>query len=180
MYRDRSGVDVLLAPPRIEMAEMITPRDIERLLSIMRKIYNVVIIDTATTVDDTVLAYLDNSDAVIQVVTNEWASLQRARAMGETLAAINFHADRVRYLVNRADSSGGLERGAVAQQLGRQPDFTVGSDGVLVVDANNRGQPFTVLGPDAPISRDVARIAAALTRAMEPTPTRHAGAAPAQ
>ena len=62
MYRDSSGVEVLLAPPRIEMAEMVTPRDIERLLSLMRKIYNVVIIDTATTVDDTVLAYLDNSD----------------------------------------------------------------------------------------------------------------------
>ena len=52
IYHDQSGVDVLLAPPRIEMAEMITPRDIERLVSLMRKIYNVVIIDTATNVDD--------------------------------------------------------------------------------------------------------------------------------
>ena len=180
MYRDRSGVEVLLAPPRIEMAEMIQPRDIERLLSLMRKIYNVVIIDTATTVDDTVLAYLDSSDAIVQVVTNEWASLQRARAMAETLAAINFQADRVQYLVNRADSSGGLSRDEVTQQIGRPPDFAVVSDGKLVLDANNRGQPFTVLGPEAPITRDVGRIAASLTQTMEPTPTRHANAAAAE
>ena len=80
MYRDKSGVEVLFAPPRIEMAEMVTPRDIERLLSLMRKIYNVVIIDTPTTVDDTVLAYIDNSDSIVQIVTNEWTSLQRATA----------------------------------------------------------------------------------------------------
>ena len=175
MYRDGSGVEVLLAPPRIEMAEMVTPRDIERLLSMMRKIYNIVIIDTATTVDDTVLAYLDNSDGVVQIVTYEWTSLQRARAMADTLAAINFPADRIRYLVNRVDSPGGLPRDAVAQTLGRQADFGVVSDGVLVLDANNRGKPFMTLAPDAPIARDVAKVAADLTRTLEPTKVDLAG-----
>jgi Flp pilus assembly CpaE family ATPase len=169
MYRDASGVEVLLAPPRIEMAEMVTPRDIERMLSLMRKVYNVVIIDTATTVDDTVLSYIDNSDSIVQVVTYEWTALQRARAMAETLAAISFPADRVRYLVNRADSTGGMPREAVVQALGRQADFGVVSDGVLVLDSNNRGQPFIKLAPDAPISRDIGNVALELTRTMEPS-----------
>ena len=176
MYRDKSGVEVLFAPPRIEMAEMVTPRDIERLLSLMRKIYNVVIIDTATTVDDTMLAYLDNSDGVVQIVTNEWTSLRRARAMTETLGSISFSSDRVRYLMNRADSTGGLPRDAVAQALGRQADFGVVSDGVLVLEANNKGLSFMTLAPDAPITRNVALIAAELTRTMEPTPLHQAQA----
>ena len=176
MHRDQSGVEVLFAPPRIEMAEMIMPRDIERLLSIMRKIYNVVIIDTATTVDDTLLAYLDNSDSLVQVVTYEWTSLQRARAMADTLAAINSPQNQIRYLVNRSDSTGGLPRDAIAQALGRAPDFGVVSDGVLVLDANNRAMPFVALAPEAPISRDVARIGAELTKAMDPTPRRAASA----
>ena len=167
---------MLFAPPRIEMAEIVTPRDIERLLSIMRKIYNVVIIDTATTVDDTLLAYIDNSDALVQVVTYEWTSLQRARAMADTLAAINYPHNQIRYLVNRSDSTGGLPRDAITQALGRAPDFGVVSDGVLVLEANNRAMPFVSLAPEAPISRDVARIAAELTRAMEPTPRRAASA----
>lgn len=176
MYRDHSGVEVLFAPPRIEMAEMITPRDIERLLSIMRKIYNVVIIDTATTVDDTLLAYLDNSDSLVQVVTYEWTSLQRARAMADTLAAINYPHNQIRYLVNRSDSTGGLPRDAITQALGRAPDFGVVSDGVLVLEANNRAMPFVALAPEAPISRDVGRISAELTKAMDPTPRRAASA----
>lgn len=179
MYRDQSGVEVLFAPPRIEMAEMVTPRDIERTLSLMRKVYNVVIIDTATTVDDTVLSYLDNSDGVVQIVTHEWTSLARTRSMAETLNAINFPADRIWYLMNRADSTGGMPREAVAQTLGRHADFGVVSDGVLVLDANNRGQPFTRLAPDAPIVRDIAKVAGELTRAMEPDKPRHAALATA-
>ncbi|MEA2676210.1 MAG: pilus assembly protein CpaE [Chloroflexota bacterium] len=167
MYRDKSGVEVLLAPPRIELAEMVTVRDLERLISLMRKIYNVVIIDTATTVDDTLLAYLDASDELIQVLTYEWPALQRTRAMTDTLAAINYPQARVRYLANRADSTGGLSRDDIVKVLGRPPDFEVVSDGKLVLDANNRGEPFTTINPKAKISGDVASIAKALVRSMQ-------------
>lgn len=166
MYRDKSGVEVLFAPPRIELAEMVTVRDLERLISLMRKLYNVVLIDTATTVDDTLLAYLDASDELIQVFSYEWPALRRTRAMTDTLAAINYPASRVRYLVNRADSKGGLSRDDVTKMLGRQPDFEVVSDGVVVLEANNRGESFMTLNPKAKVSGDVESIAKALGRSM--------------
>jgi Flp pilus assembly CpaE family ATPase len=166
MYRDKSGVEVLFAPPRIELAEMVTARDLERLIALMRKVYNVVMIDTATAVDDTLLAYLDASDELIQVLTYEWPSLQRARAMADTLSAINYSDARIRYLVNRADSKGGLSRDDVTKVLGRRPDFEVVSDGILVLEANNRGEPFIHLGPKAKVTGDVNSIATTLVRSM--------------
>ena len=166
MYRDKSGVEVLLAPPRIELAEMITVRDLEALVSLMRKVYNVILIDTATNVDDMVLAYIDAADEVIQVVDYEWSALHRARAMAETLKAINYDASRVRYLVNRADSKGGLPRDAMKDALGRAPDFEVVSDGPLVLEANNRGEAFINLGQKAQITHDIESIAAALVHSM--------------
>lgn len=163
VYRDRSGVDVLLAPPRIEMAEMITGRDLERLMSLMRKMYNVVIIDTASAVDDALLAFLDASDLMIQVVSYESTALQQASAMATTLDAIGYPREKVRYLVNRADSTGGMPRDAIKQRFGRQADYEVVSDGRLVVESNNRGEPFVMLAPDAPVSRDIHKIAQQLT-----------------
>jgi pilus assembly protein CpaE len=164
MYHDKSGVDVLFAPPRIELAEMITPRDLQTVVSLMRKVYNVVMIDTTTNVDDNLLAFLDVSDELIQVLTYEWTSLHRARAMADTLGAINYPSNRVRYLVNRADSTGGLSPDALVQALGRKADFEVVSDGILVLEANNRGMPFIALGPQAQITMDIARIADELVR----------------
>jgi pilus assembly protein CpaE len=163
IYRDRSGVHVLLAPPRIEMSEMILARDLDKLISLMRRLYNVVIIDTASTVDDILLAFLDASDELIQVVTYEHPALLQARQLTATLLAAGFPAQKLRYLVNRADSTGGMPKGALQEQLGRTADFEVVSDGLLVVEANNRGEPFVTLGPDAAITRDVRRVAERLT-----------------
>ena len=163
VYRDKSGVHVLFAPPRIEMAEMVLARDLEKLLSLLRRLYNVVIIDTSSTVDDILLAFLDASDGLIQVLTYESAALHQAQQLSATLTAAGYPEAKMRYLVNRSDSTGGLPRGAIEEQIGRKPDYEVVSDGLLVVEANNRGEPFIKLGPDAPITRDVARIAKQLT-----------------
>ena len=56
LWRDPSGIDILLAPPRVEMAEMVTTRDLEKALSLLKRVYNIVIIDTPTTLNDAVLA----------------------------------------------------------------------------------------------------------------------------
>ena len=52
VWRDPSGIDILLAPPRMEMAEMVTVRDMDKTLSLLKRVYNVVIIDTPTLVND--------------------------------------------------------------------------------------------------------------------------------
>ena len=41
LWRDPSGIDILLAPPRVEMAEMVTVRDLEKTLSLLRRVYEV-------------------------------------------------------------------------------------------------------------------------------------------
>ena len=46
---------------------MITTRDMERLLSLHAQVYNIVIIDTPTILNDTVLAFLDASDAILHL-----------------------------------------------------------------------------------------------------------------
>jgi Flp pilus assembly CpaE family ATPase len=82
--------------------------------------------------------------------------------MAETFHAIGYPPHKLRYLLNRADSSGGLGPEVIVRELGREPDFTVVSDGRLVVEANNQGLPFVLADPNAAISRDIARIAASL------------------
>src|SRR5919109_970872 len=46
LWRDPSGIDILLAPPRIEMAEMVTVRDVDKVLSLLRRCYDPSVICT--------------------------------------------------------------------------------------------------------------------------------------
>ena len=174
VWRDPSGIDILLAPPRIEMAEMVTVRDMEKTLSLLKRVYNVVVIDTPTVVTDMVLAYFDASDVIIGLVTADWTAVRNSRLMAQTFDAIGYPMERVCYVLNRAGAPGGIDPRVVVEQLGRIPDFTLPSDGRLVVDANNQGVPFVLVEPRAQVSLDVVRIATALT--SRPMPAASAAA----
>ena len=48
---------------------MVTARDVEKVISLLRRIYNVVIIDSPPAITDTTLAFLDDADSILSVVT---------------------------------------------------------------------------------------------------------------
>jgi pilus assembly protein CpaE len=171
-WRDKSGLDVFLAPPRPEMADMISPQDLAKLLAMLRRVYNVVIVDTPAAVNDATLAAFDAADGIVVVLAYEQATLRQTRAMAATLDEAGYR-DKLRYLLNRSDSTGGLSPDAVASHVGRGPDFTVVSDGRTVLEANNRGEAFVLSVPDAPVSQDVKHVAAALTSGQPATVATH-------
>ena len=159
LWRDPSGIDILLAPPRIEMAEMLTARDIEKILSLLRRVYSAIVIDMSCQLNDINLAFLDASDMIIEIVTYDSTTIHSTIAIADTFRAIGYPASKVRYLVNRADSSGGIDPAELSRALGRVPEHKVVSDGRLVVQSNNEGVPFVLANPAAQISQDLARTA---------------------
>ena len=83
----------------------------------------------------------------------------------DTFRSIGYPATKVQYLVNRADSPGGISPDDLQRALGRVPEHRLVSDGQLVVRSNNEGVPFILANPGAPVSQDIARIASALMSA---------------
>ncbi len=165
---EQSGLDVLLAPPRVEMAEMVSPRDVDKVISVLRRLYDLIIVDVGVTLDELNLAFLDQADTILQIVVQEHATLRNTSAVGETFGKIGYPPEKVRFLVNRAEK-GGPESRDLATAIGREPDHSVGSDWMLVVGANNRGVPFVLSDPDAAVSKDVMKVARELLALRERT-----------
>jgi pilus assembly protein CpaE len=165
LWRDPSGIDILLAPPRIEMAEMLTARDVEKTLSLLRRVYSAIVIDMSSHLNDINLAFLDAADAIIEIVTYDSTTIHNTVAMADTFRSIGYPASKVRYLVNRADSPGGIDPIDLERALGRVPEHRVVSDGMLVVQSNNEGVPFVLASPDAAITNDVMRVAGEILNA---------------
>ena len=165
LWRDPSGIDILLAPPRIEMAEMVTVRDVDKVLSLLRRIYGAIVIDLTSHLNDVSLSFLDTSDVILEVVTYDSTTIHNTIAMADTFRAIGYPAAKVRYIVNRADSAGGIDPLDLERALGRVPEHRVVSDGMLVVQSNNEGVPFVLASPDAAISKDLMRVAGELINA---------------
>ena len=165
LWRDPSGIDILLAPPRVEMAEMVTTRDVDKILSLLRRVYGAIVIDMSSALNDINLSFLDLSDTIVEIVTYDSTTIHNTIAVADAFRMIGYPASKVRYLVNRADSPGGIEPSDLERALGRVPEHRVVSDGMLVVQSNNEGVPFVLANPVAPISQDLQRVAADLLAA---------------
>lgn len=159
LWKDPSGIDVLLAPPRIEMSEMVTVRDIEKAISIIRQVYEVIVVDTRASLSDDVLAFLDGSDLILEVLAYDSMAIRALAMADDAFNTIGYAPSKLETVLNRSDSTGGFSKADVEEALNRKIDHEVVSDGKLVIAANNEGVPFVLANPDAPVSQGVRAMA---------------------
>ncbi len=157
-----AGVRVLLAPPSPEMAELITPLGAKRIIEALRVEHDLVIVDCMSSFNDTTLAILDLADTVLTMLSLEITSIKNIRLFLEVAEQLGYRSDKVRLVLNRADSSLGIRVADVEHSIGRRVDHTIVSDGRSVVYALNRGVPFFLSNREAQVSQDILRLASAV------------------
>ena len=158
-----SGVRVLLAPPSPEMAEMITPAGVRKILEVLRATNDLVVVDCTANFSDTTLAILDLADVILTALTLEITSIKNMRLFLEVADQLGYEASKIKLILNRADSTLGIRVSDVEHSIGRKVDHTIVSDGRSVVYALNRGVPFVLSNREAQVSQDVIRLATAIS-----------------
>ena len=157
-----SGVRVLMAPPSPEMAELITPDHLSKIVAALRATYDLVVIDSSPLLQDVTLAFLDQSDVVLAVLTLEITNIKNMRQFLALADQLGYPEDKVQLLLNRADSGYGIRQQDVESSIGRKISHSVVSDGRTVVYALNRGVPFVTAARQTRVAEDVIRIATAV------------------
>ena len=163
-----SGLRVLLAPTRPDQATTITVEFLRDVYTALRSTHDYVIVDTAPGFTPEVIASVDSSSDICVVGMLDSLSLKNSKLGLETLELMGYSKDRIRLLLNRADSRVGIAPDEVSAILGRSPDITVPSDrdiprsvneGTPIVLANERSdaaKAFRALA-DLYMTKDVAK-----------------------
>ena len=138
-----SGLRALLAPARPDQAAVVTPDFLRDVYLVLREVNDFVIIDTPPSFSPEVIAAVDSSTEVCMVTMLDSLSLKNAKLGLETLERMEFDSDRVRLVLNRADSNVGLSRDDVPAIMGVKPDVLVPSDRG-VTRSVNRGEPIVL------------------------------------
>ncbi len=154
-----AGIRVLLAPPSPEMAELITPSGVKRVLEALRRDHDLVIVDCTSWFNETTLAILDTADVILTMLSLEITSIKNMRLFLEVSEQLGYEHNKVKLVLNRADSSLGIRVSDVESSIGRKVDHTIVSDGRSVVYALNRGVPFFLSNREAQVSQDILRLA---------------------
>jgi pilus assembly protein CpaE len=159
MATHTSGVQVLAAPPRPEMADLITADAMRRILNMLKTCFDYVIVDTWGSFEDTMLTILDIADRILLVMTMEMPCIKDARLFLEVTEALKYPKDKVLLVANRCDAGQTISVQDVERSVRHRVDWKVNSGGHMVAQAINQGVPFVISNRDAPVARSLRALA---------------------
>ena len=148
-----NGLRVLAAPPRPEMADEVNADQIRTIIQFLRRHFAYVVVDTASTMDDTTLAILDTTDLLIAICTPDIPAIKDARHLFDLLHILEFPTQNVCFVVNKMDRKGGISAEAVGENLKREVEAVIPVDERTVTASINKGIPLIVSDRSSPQSR---------------------------
>ncbi len=154
-----SGVKALLAPPRPEMADLITPDGLKRILEELRKQYDFVVVDTATVINDAILTALDIAERIVLVATPDIPAIKNAKLFFEITDALNYPPNKIMLVINKVDRRTGITAQMIEDNIKHQVAAQVPLDEATVLNAINRGVPFMVDQRTKPIAQAMQQLA---------------------
>jgi pilus assembly protein CpaE len=161
----QTGIDLLLAPPNPESADIVAdrqrndPESLSTLLSLMRGSYDYTLVDMARTLDDFNLQLFDESDLIFVVVTADLSSLKNVRTVLQTMASLQYAPAKTQLVLNRSNAFTGINVENAESALGRKIDFQVINEYRGAISALNTGKPFLATRPDGPLAQSVTSFA---------------------
>jgi pilus assembly protein CpaE len=155
IVHEKSGVHILAAPPRPEMAEQVNPDQFIHVIKFLKTIYNYIIIDTETHLTETVISALDASDVIVLVVTQEIPAIKNAKSFLTLIDQFQIGRARVICIMNKNDKRISLLPERVGESLKQEIAAVIPLEEKIVVNSVNSGVPFMVDNKIQPIGKAI-------------------------
>ena len=160
-----SGVYLLAEPERMEEAETITPTQIREVLTMLKTMAGVTIVDTKKTFDDRTLMALDLSDIILLVTVLSVPAVRATQRTLEVFQRLGYSQDKIKLVVNRYLPGADIKIEDVEKTLNYPISWQITNDFPAAMLSINRGQPISDVAPNSEISisfkqlaRDIAGI----------------------
>jgi pilus assembly protein CpaE len=159
LVRHDSGVDLLLAPPSPETAELVTQEHMPIILDQLRTAYDYILIDIDKKLDEINLRILDLADTIFVVMTADLSCLKNVRLVLETISNLGYEHDKVRLVLNRSNAFTGINVKNAEGALKRAIDHQVVNEYRGAISALNSGAPFMFTRADSLLGRSLLEFA---------------------
>ncbi|MBP2673248.1 MAG: hypothetical protein H6Q84_88 [Deltaproteobacteria bacterium] len=162
LQRHSSGVYILADPPNIEDADMISAGQVKVMLSTLRSMFDIIIVDTSHQFEERTLTALDAADTILLVTLLNIPSLRSTKKCLELFARIGFRDDNVRLVLSRYLPSDEIPRERIEEIMKRPVFFAVPNDYPTVITAINRGKLLHEIAPEKDVTKSFRKLAGLL------------------
>lgn len=157
-----SGLKVLCAPTRPEDGESISADHVRRILDVLARTFDYVIVDLPRSLDDTVITTLDIANLVLLITNYDIPCLKSTKVCLSMLRSWRYSEEKLKLVINHANRGGGVNVGEADTVLD-YPIFWKLPSEFTTVGSSNHGKPFVQLQPTAKISQNIVSLATTLS-----------------
>ncbi len=155
---EASGLLILPAPLEPAFADQIGVNGMIQIIEVLRRFCSHVVIDTPAYFNDVVLGMIEISDEVLLVAGMDIPNIKNVKIGLQTLRLLNTPMEKLRLVLNRANSKVMLDVNEVERTLQFSAEVLIPSD-IVVPQAVNRGVPVVQSAPRSGVSKALEQLA---------------------
>ena len=159
MASHASGIRVLLAPARPEMAELITSEVLKKALGVMKRKFDYIVIDLWKSFQESMIYLLDTADHILLVSTSDIPAIKNAKLFFELADQLGYPNDKTTFVLNKEDGRGGVNVKDIQASIKHSIRAVIGKDEKTTTYSLNHGTPFVISHRALPISQSLTRLA---------------------
>jgi pilus assembly protein CpaE len=159
VVKHASGIDVLLSPNDVQAGQGVRPEDLLGIVSAIRRMYDFVIIDAGSHLDENTVTLMDLSDRILLTTTPDLAALHDISRFVQISRTLSYPPGKMLTILNRTGMRGGVKTKDIEAALHHEVFAYIPEDDPKVVRSLNRGVPHLYKYPRSPVSRSIRKIA---------------------
>jgi pilus assembly protein CpaE len=170
LTQHQSGIHVLPSPAYLNGHVSPTPEIMSRLLDLMKRMYDYVLIDTGQSTNDTSLRVVELSDTLLLVTILSLPCLANTNRLIKSFLDLGYaEDDRIKIILNRYTKNSDLSVKDAEAGIKRELFWVIPNDFHTTMSAINKGKPLAQIASRAAITKSFEDLARAL-QPIEPQP----------
>jgi pilus assembly protein CpaE len=159
LSHNSSGLHILSAPSKPELAEKVTSEQFTSLIQYLRQLYTYIVVDTSSYLTDIVLATMDICDVLVLITTQDIPAIKDAKLFLALSDAMKVKRKKILLALNRYDKRISILPEKIAESLKQEVVATIPLDEKIVVNSVNRGVPFMLDNKGQPVGKSILSLA---------------------
>jgi pilus assembly protein CpaE len=108
MASHSSAIKVLLAPSRPELAELVTPDHLKKIMELLDKSYDFIVVDLWKSFQETTIFFLDHADLILLASTADLPAIKNAKLFFELTEQLGYPPAKTLFVLNKDDGRTGV------------------------------------------------------------------------
>ncbi len=160
LHKHETGVFVLPSPTSLRGNVVVTEDIVERLLKLMKSVFDFIVVDTGHITDDLSMKILEMADTVLLVAILSLPCLTNVSRMVKLFYDLGYPTeDAVKIVINRFMKNSDVSLKDAEKSIGKKIFRTVPNDYKLTMSAINQGRVLSEIGSKTAVAKSIRELA---------------------